>query len=85
MVTDPPYGVSYDPAWRARAGVNLNPRKLGKVANNDQADWREAWALFPGTVAYVWHASLLGGLAAVGILAYRVLSPDAISAADHRS
>src|SRR4051812_18522789 len=30
MVTDPPYGVSYDPAWRARAGVNLNPRKLGK-------------------------------------------------------
>src|SRR5689334_12268382 len=22
MVTDPPYGVSYDPAWRHRAGVN---------------------------------------------------------------
>jgi DNA modification methylase len=58
MVTDPPYGVSYDPAWRKRAGVNLNPRKLGKVANDDQADWREAWALFPGSVAYVWHASL---------------------------
>jgi DNA modification methylase len=58
MVTDPPYGVSYDPAWRARAGVNLNPRKLGKVANDDRADWREAWALFPGSVAYVWHASL---------------------------
>ena len=56
MVTDPPYGVSYDPAWRKRAGVNLNPRKLGKVANDDQADWREAWALFPGSVAYVWHA-----------------------------
>jgi DNA modification methylase len=58
MVTEPPYGVSYDPAWRKRAGVNLNPRKLGKVANDDQADWREAWALFPGAVAYVWHASL---------------------------
>jgi DNA methylase len=55
---DPPYGVSYDPAWRKRAGINLNPRKLGKVANDDQADWREAWALFPGSVAYVWHASL---------------------------
>src|SRR5450432_1251439 len=53
-----PYGVSYDPAWRKRAGVNLNPRKLGKVANDDQADWREAWALFPGSVAYIWHASL---------------------------
>ena len=25
MVTDPPYGVNYDPRWRKRAGVNLNP------------------------------------------------------------
>ena len=58
MVTDPPYGVEYNPAWRARAGVNLNPRKLGKVANDDRSDWREAWALFPGSVAYIWHASL---------------------------
>jgi DNA modification methylase len=58
MVTDPPYGVSYDPSWRKRAGVNLNPLKLGKVINDDQADWREAWALFPGSVAYIWHASL---------------------------
>jgi DNA modification methylase len=58
MVTDPPYGVSYDPAWRKRAGVNLNPRKLGKVVNDDQDDWREAWALFPGSVGYIWHASL---------------------------
>jgi hypothetical protein len=56
MVTDPPYGVNYDPAWRKRAGVNLNARKLGKVANDDRADWREAWELFPGSVAYVWHA-----------------------------
>ena len=56
MVTDPPYGVEYDPAWRSRAGVNLNKHRLGKVANDDQADWREAWALFPGNVAYVWHA-----------------------------
>jgi hypothetical protein len=58
MVTDPPYGVSYDPAWRKRADVNLNPRKLGKVVNDDQDDWREAWALFPGAVGYIWHASL---------------------------
>ena len=39
-----------------RAGVNLNKAKLGKGANDDRADWREAWALFPGSVAYVWHA-----------------------------
>jgi DNA modification methylase len=56
MITDPPYGVNYDPAWRKRAGVNLNTGKLGKVANDDRADWREAWMLFPGSVAYVWHA-----------------------------
>src|SRR5258706_13547918 len=56
MVTDPPYGVNYDPAWRKRAGVNLNTRKLGKVANDDRADWREGWMVFPGSIAYVWHA-----------------------------
>jgi DNA modification methylase len=56
MVTDPPYGVDYDPKWRAEAGVNNNRRKMGEVANDDRADWREAWGLFPGDVAYVWHA-----------------------------
>jgi DNA modification methylase len=29
-----------------------------RVANDDRADWRDAWALFPGDVAYVWCASL---------------------------
>jgi DNA modification methylase len=57
MVTDPPYGVSYDPAWRNRAGVSATAR-TGKVANDDRADWRAAWALFPGDVAYVWHAAI---------------------------
>jgi len=57
MVTDPPYGVEYDPAWRHRAGVNTSKR-TGKVENDDRADWRAAWALFPGEVAYVWHAGL---------------------------
>ena len=58
MVTDPPYGVEYDPTWRVRAGVNLNAKKLGAVTNDDRADWSEARALFPGDVAYVWHAGL---------------------------
>lgn len=56
MATDPPYGVEYDPEWRAKAGVNQNRSKLGKVQNDDRADWREAWSLFPGDVMYVWHA-----------------------------
>ena len=58
MTTDPPYGVTYDPTWRVRAGVNRNTKKLGTVANDDNADWRQAWALFPGSLAYVWHAGL---------------------------
>jgi hypothetical protein len=57
MVTDPPYGVDYDPGWRHRAGVNRSKR-LGKVRNDQQADWGAAWALFPGNIAYVWHGAL---------------------------
>jgi ParB-like chromosome segregation protein Spo0J len=57
MVTDPPYGVSYDPDWRNRAGVS-ETKRTGTVRNDDRADWRDAWALFPGDVAYVWHGAL---------------------------
>jgi DNA modification methylase len=57
MVTDPPYGVEYDPSWRNEAGVSTTER-TGAVSNDDRADWREAWALFPGDVAYVWHAGV---------------------------
>ena len=57
MVTDPPYGVEYDPGWRNKAGAAATKR-TGKVLNDDRADWREAWALFPGDVAYVWHGAL---------------------------
>lgn len=58
MVTDPPYGVEYDASWRERAGFNGKNAAQGKVLNDDRADWREAWALFPGQVAYVWHGAL---------------------------
>jgi DNA modification methylase len=58
MVTDPPYGVKYDPTWRAKAGINRNKKKMGVVTNDDRADWSDAWRLFPGAVAYVWHAAL---------------------------
>ncbi len=57
MVTDPPYGVMYDPDWRNRTGAS-ETKRTGKVLNDDRADWREAWALFPGEVAYVWHGAL---------------------------
>lgn len=61
MVTDPPYGVKYDPSWRVRAGV-ADKVASGKVLNDDIADWREAWALFPGDIAYVWHAGIFAGV-----------------------
>jgi DNA modification methylase len=57
MVTDPPYGVEYDPSWRNDAGVSQS-RRTGKVLNDDRADWGAAWALFSGDVAYVWHGAL---------------------------
>ena len=63
MVTDPPYGVNYDPAWRNRAGASETTR-VGKVLNDDRADWRDAWALFGGDVAYVWHGALHAGVVA---------------------
>ncbi|MDE2020983.1 MAG: DNA modification methylase, partial [Patescibacteria group bacterium] len=75
MVTDPPYGVNYDPSWREEMGVDKygqkqrlksgNARKVqnivrakGAVQNDHISDWREAWKLFSGNVAYVWCASL---------------------------
>jgi DNA modification methylase len=57
MVTDPPYGVEYDPAWRHRRGVN-NSAKKDKIRNDEVADWSPAWSLFPGEIAYVWHGAL---------------------------
>ena len=57
MVTDPPYGVEYDPQWRIGAGLTGKEAAVGKVLNDDKASWRGAYALFPGDIAYVWHAS----------------------------
>ena len=56
MVTDPPYGVNYDPEWRDGADLGVGERSRGKVKNDDQVEWTEAYALFTGNVAYVWHA-----------------------------
>lgn len=55
MVTDPPYGVEYDPNWRTDARKG-KIKATGKVMNDDIADWTEVWQLSPCPVAYVWHA-----------------------------
>jgi DNA modification methylase len=60
MVTDPPYGFEYDADWRNHAkradGSPIGAKAVGKVMNDGKADWSDAWALFPGAVAYIWHA-----------------------------
>lgn len=68
MVTDPPYGVEYDPV-NARA-TNV---AHGAVENDDRCDWREAYVLFPGDIAYVWHSGLHAGEVMEGLKSSRLL------------
>lgn len=65
MITDPPYGVNYDPNWR----TTLDPikRAVGKVQNDGRADWGAAYALFSGPVAYVWHSGLFTDVVMAGL------------------
>lgn len=58
MVTDPPYGVKYEPEWRDEANLGVGERSKGKVENDDRVDWTDAYSLFTGDVAYVWHAGI---------------------------
>ena len=39
------------------------------MLNDDRADWREAWAIFPGAVAYVWHGALHATTVAASLVA----------------
>lgn len=66
MVTDPPYGVAYDPRWREQAGLG-EQRQTGLVANDDRVDWTPAYQLFKGSVAYVWHAGIHAAEVARGL------------------
>jgi DNA modification methylase len=72
MVTDPPYGVKYDPDWRNRTadqtGHVIGATAIGIVPNDDRADWREAWCLFRGDVAYVWHGGSKAHIAAESLI-----------------
>lgn len=73
LISDQPYGTRYRAATK-RGGEYLRDgarRARGEVRNDDRADWREAWALFEGDVAYVWHnpleaATVQAGLEAQG-------------------
>jgi len=67
MVTDPPYGVEYDPAWRHRLGLNKSAKNQ-KLKNDERADWAAAWSLFLGQIAYVWHGALHAAVVAESLV-----------------
>ena len=59
MVTDPPYGVNYDPEWRQHSLDKQRVRgAYGKVENDDTSEWKDSYSLFPGNVVYVWMGAL---------------------------
>lgn len=66
MITDPPYGVEYDPQWRERAGLG-RLRQTGAISNDQEVDWTAAYRLFTGDVAYVWHAGVHAVEVAAGL------------------
>jgi len=65
MVTDPPYGVEYDSAWRAP--YSSGEYSIGKIENDDRADWSEVYPLFGANVLYVWHGGLHADVVAIGL------------------
>jgi DNA modification methylase len=59
MVTDPPYGVNYNPKWREglehqRAGTSNGD----KILNDNITDWSVVYSLFNSNVIYIWHSSI---------------------------
>lgn len=70
MITDPPYGVDYDPNWRNHAAIyseKMGNRKIGdgaikKVNNDDRTDWTSVFILSPSKVCYVYHAGKYSGI-----------------------
>ncbi len=57
MVTDPPYGVEYDPKWREQFD-GFERHATGLVKNDDRVDWTKVYKSFPGDVVYLWHAGV---------------------------
>ena len=69
MVTDPPYGVNYDPEWRNETEDWINSAKNTEaVINDDRIDWKDAYSLFPGNIMYVWHAGKYAPIVGTNII-----------------
>jgi DNA modification methylase len=44
-------------SWRDTAKPDGSKNNKNLVKNDDRADWYDTYVLFPGAIAYVWHAS----------------------------
>jgi DNA modification methylase len=58
LATDPPYGVNLDHGWRDGVRQPAGSARAGQLANDDRADWTEAYLLTDAPVAYVWYGAL---------------------------
>ncbi len=56
-VTDPPYGVEVDHAWRDGIKNRRPSPRGGTIANDDRADWSAVFAELAAPVLYVWHSA----------------------------
>ena len=69
LVTDPPYGVNYDPKWREGLEHQRKGTSNGDVILNDNnADWSVVYSLFEANVIYVWHSGIMTHIFAESIL-----------------
>jgi DNA modification methylase len=54
LVTDPPYGVEFDPGWRKKLGAVKDEYMDSRL--DTERGWRLAWEHAPCEVAYIWHS-----------------------------
>lgn len=57
MVTDPPYGVDFEPEHRVKREIKGAKTSINYMKEDKKFDWGDAFAHFKGHIAYVWHAS----------------------------
>ena len=58
MITDPPYGVDYNPNWRNETkGLAFGATRTDymRPGTDVTVDFSQAWGLSPAVVAYVWQ------------------------------
>jgi site-specific DNA-methyltransferase (adenine-specific) len=71
MVTDPPYGVNYDPEWRDGLDTQRKGTAIGKVRNDDIIDWSSIYDLYNIPIIYMWHGAKHTSIIAEGLIEHK--------------